>query len=202
MWKILDLLFPPRGDAAALQAVSIDEFLSFVTPQLIPATRPATVVLLPFSRAVVRSAIHEAKYHGSERAFNMLARVLAVYLSESDDNAGTPIIVPIPLGRKRRKERGYNQIEEVAQRASKECRVSIDNSILVRTRETVSQVSLPRRMREENMRGAFKAICPADTSRTYIVIDDVLTTGATLQAAIEALQEAGAKHITPIAFAH
>lgn len=202
MWRILDMLFPPRADDMALHAVSADDFLSFVDPRIIPATRPATVALLPYSQPAVRSAIHEAKYHGSERAFTLLTQALVAYLSESDDDVGTPIVVPVPLGKERRKERGYNQIEEILRRASKECKVAIDDSILIRTRETVSQVSLSQHMREENMRGAFAVTHSADPSRTYMVIDDVLTTGATLQAAIEALREAGATHIAPIALAH
>ena len=52
------------------------------------------------------------------------------------------------------------------------------------------------------MRGAFGVAHPADPAYTYIVIDDVLTTGATLQAAIDALQNAGADHIIPLALAH
>ena len=78
----------------------------------------------------------------------------------------------------------------------------IDATSLVRTRETISQVSLAREKREENMRGAFRAAHSIDPSHTYIVIDDVITTGATLQAAVDALKEAGAVHIIPLALAH
>ncbi len=117
-------------------------------------------------------------------------------------DASKPIIIPIPLGKKRRAERGFNQIEDIIQRAVNSLDIAIDTTLLERTRETVSQVSLPRHKREANMRGAFKTTRPADPSRTYIVIDDVITTGATLQAAIDALSQAGAKYIVPLALAH
>ncbi|MGD0328466.1 MAG: phosphoribosyltransferase family protein [Minisyncoccia bacterium] len=74
--------------------------------------------------------------------------------------------------------------------------------MLIRLRETDSQVALPHRKREENMRGAFKATRRADPARTYIILDDILTTGATLQAAIDVLKKSGAEHIVPLALAH
>jgi ComF family protein len=110
--------------------------------------------------------------------------------------------VPVPLGKERRRERGFNQVEEIARRVAKELGITIDTALLERVRETASQVSLPRRAREENMRGAFSAAHPANPSYTYIVLDDVITTGATLQAAIDALRAAGAQHIIPLALAH
>lgn len=201
----LDFLFPPRVDEMALRGISADDFLALVAPQLVSATAPGTVSLLPFSNASVRAAIHEAKYHGSKKAFGLLSAALAEYLHDADDiehRKSRISIVPVPLGKERYRERGFNQVEKIIGLASKEFPVTIDTTLLERTRETASQVSLPRREREENMRGAFRATRRADTSHTYIVIDDVITTGATLQAAIDALKEAGAKHIIPLALAH
>ena len=199
----LDFLFPPRVDERALRDVSRDEFLALLVPQLVSETRPSTVMLLPFNDTRVRTAIHEAKYHGSERAFSFLAEALAEYLRDADDiEHRKSFIVPVPLGTVRRKERGYNQIEEVAKRAIRGFDIAVDATLLVRTRETESQVSLQRHKREENMRGAFCATHRANPTRLYIVIDDVITTGATLQAAIDALTEAGAKNIIPLALAH
>lgn len=202
MRRLFDLLFPPRADEAVLRTISADGFLTHLAPRLVPATRPGTVALLPFGNEAVRSALHEAKYHGSGAAFSLLALALAEYLRDSDEQARTVVIVPVPLGKMRRKERGFNQIEEVARRAVKGFPIMIDASLLERTRETVSQVSLPRHEREENMRGAFRAPHPADPKAAYIIIDDVLTTGATLQAAVDALRAAGAVHIIPLALAH
>lgn len=202
MWGILDMLFPPGDDDIALRRVSDDEFLSFVRPQLVPVTRPATIAFLSFGEPSVRAAVHEMKYHGSERAFTLLSIVLSEYLRDGDTGLTKPVLIPVPLGGKRRKERGFNQIEEVCRRIAKECNVEMDTSLLTRTRETVSQVSLPRRKREENMHGAFRATRPVDADRTYMIIDDVTTTGATLQACIDALTDAGAEHVIPLALAH
>jgi len=202
MMRWLDFLFPPRSDEEILRSVSTDAFLGKIAPRLIHETSPETVGILPFSAASVRSAVHEAKYHGSERAFELLSETLTEYLRDADEGFRTPLIVPVPLGRARRKERGFNQVEEIASRAARELGMPVDATLLERTRETASQVSLPRAQRIENMRGAFRAARTLNPARTYIVIDDVITTGATLQAAIDALKEAGALHIVPLALAH
>lgn len=209
------MLFPPREDEATLRDVSEDDFLLLVAPRLIPGTRPGTVALLPFNHPSVRGAVHEAKYHGSTHAFELLALALTEYLRDADDirttrfdlksessRSNLVVFVPIPLGERRRKERGFNQAEDIARRAARELEFTVDATLLARTRETVSQVSLPRHLREENMRGAFAATRRADPTHTYIVLDDVLTTGATLQAAVDALRAAGAEHIVPLALAH
>ena len=202
MWRIFDFLFPPRADEIVLRDVSDDDFLSLTAPQIILSTHPETIALLPFAKTPVRSAIHEAKYRGAERAFGLLAAVLADYLRDEDEKLHSAVIVPMPLGEERRAQRGWNQAEEIVQRAAKELDITVDAALLKRTRETVSQVSLPRHAREENMRGAFAAAHPANPAHTYIIVDDVLTTGATLQAAIDALTAAGARHIIPLALAH
>jgi predicted amidophosphoribosyltransferase len=209
MLHLLDLLFPPRSDERTLRETSDDAFLALMKPRLVPETRPGTVVLLPFSAPAVRAAIHEAKYHGSERAFALLALALADYLRDADDvgfRKPNISLVPVPLGATRRRERGFNQVEEVARRALAHLGAgdvfTLEPYLLVRTRETSSQVMLARHEREENMRGAFAASRPLDPSRTYLVIDDVITTGATLQAALDALRAAGATDLLPIALAH
>lgn len=200
MMRFLDFLFPPRVDEIALRRTTADDFLAQAAPRLVEETRPGTVVLFAFP--AVRAAVHEAKYHGSERAFRLLGAALADYLQDADEASRSPVIVPVPLGNARRRERGFNQVEEIARRAARELGIAVDATLLERTRETVSQVSLPRHAREENMRGAFGAARPADPAHTYIVVDDVITTGATLQAAVDALKEAGAEHIVPLALAH
>lgn len=202
MRHFFDFLFPPRVDEFALRDVSNDDFLALIAVHLVQETRPETIALLPFGDARVRAAIHEAKYRGNERAFDLLAEAVAEYLRDADERFRTPVIVPIPLGRERRKERGFNQTEEAANRAAKLLGYAVDAALLERVRETASQVSLPRRARQENMRGAFQATRRADPARTYLLMDDVVTTGATLQAAADALKEAGAEHIIPLALAH
>lgn len=201
MVRFLDFLFPPRKDESALRSVSKDAFFSLLSPRLVETTRPQTVALMHFSDPNVKAALHEAKYHGTGTAIDLLSATLAEYIREVEI-IGTLVVVPIPLGPSRQRERGFNQVDEVVKRVAKELGLTMDTELLARARETESQVSLPRAKRIENMRGAFSAAHPADPAYTYIVIDDVTTTGATLQAAIDALVKAGARSIIPLALAH
>ncbi len=200
--RFFDFLFPPRHDEAILRNISDSEFFALSAPGIVPYTRPATAALLPFSDAAVRAAIHEAKYHGSERAFSLLAAVLADYVRDLDEVRGTCALLPVPLGDKRRKERGLNQVEEVVRRAAAELNLPIATEVLARVRETASQVALSRSSREENVRGAFRTLPALDVSCTYIIVDDVLTTGATLQAVIDTLQRATSLPPIPISLTH
>lgn len=206
---LLDLIFPLRSDEAVLRGVEPREFLALLSPALVPATRPATAALLPFRDATVRAVLHEAKYHGTRRAFALLAATLADFLPEhlADLGAKRAAIIPVPLGNARLNERGYNQVEEVARRALQligDPAVTLAPALLARVRETPTQVSLARAAREQNMRGAFGASLPSQRADIYIVLDDVLTTGATLGAAIDALAAVGLprERLLPIALAH
>ncbi len=203
MWSsILDYLFPPREDEVALRDLSSETFVTLLAPRIVESTRPSTIALLHFTHPHVRPVLHEAKYHGSRKAFNLLAAALGEYLHDADVDLSKARLLPVPLGSKRQRERGYNQAEEIARRAASTFDIKIDTELLTRVRDTKSQVSLPRSEREENLLGAFQATGPIDPNLTYIVFDDVITTGATLQAAIDALMEAGATHIVPVAIAH
>jgi ComF family protein len=213
--RILDLLFPVRADEKTLRGISSEAFCARLTPYEVPAMRPAAVGLALYSDPLVRAAIHEAKYHGSRHAFNLLAALLADFLPEYladslDTQVGRTrsyVVIPVPLGKARRRERGYNQVEEVARRALSllgDAHITLDTTLIARTRETKTQVSLPRNDRERNMKGAFKAMRAPEAHTSYIILDDVLTTGATLGECVEALATAGAsrEHILPLALAY
>jgi ComF family protein len=199
--RILDLVFPVRDDERVVRALPAEGLLRLMEPELVPLGEgESAAALLPYADSRVRAAIHEAKYRGSERAFAMLAEALVEYLRE--ENLKGARLVPIPLGAKRRQERGYNQAEEVARRAGAALGIPLETSLLSRTRETRSQVSLPKWRRRQNMKGAFAAAGPAEPRYLYIVVDDVLTTGATLLAAATALRAVGATKILAVALAH
>ena len=201
--KLLAFIFPPRKDEKMLHALSKDEFLGYLSPTEFYLDELTVLTLLSFRNATVRAAVHEAKYHGTTRAQEFLAAALSEYLKDADDyRARQIVLVPIPLGRLRQQARGFNQVEEVAKKTAKELGLMLETGLLERVRETVSQVTLPREARRKNMSGAFRAIKEANPAYLYIVMDDVVTTGATLEAAVAAVRASGALHIEALALTH
>jgi ComF family protein len=105
------------------------------------------------------------------------------------------MMLPIPLGKKRLNERGYNQVGLVARPLAMALGLEYVPDALARPRETRSQVGLSRTERRENTRDAFAASRRLVNGKIILVMDDVSTTGSTLSSAAEALFSAGAKNV-------
>ncbi|HQU07693.1 MAG: hypothetical protein B7X04_01785 [Parcubacteria group bacterium 21-54-25] len=201
---LVDLLFPPRASEQRMRRGDTNAVLALLSPTVIDTCTPPAIGLLPFRDPLVRALIHEAKYHEHERAFALLGGALHEYLAEwtADVGFGDVCVVPVPLSAARQKTRGYNQVERVLAYAMRGVSITVHSDLLVRLRDTPSQTTLSGSARQENVHGAFGAVHPLSPESTYILLDDVLTTGATMQAAIDALTQAGAARIIPIALAH
>lgn len=133
--------------------------------------------------------MHALKYDGRRS----VARHLAGLLAEHGDAvlAGADLVVPVPLHRSRKRARGFNQAAEIARHlpvASAE--------VLKRVRPTVSQTDLPAAERHANVRNVFSKRRRADVNGLVVVlVDDVSTTGATLDACARVLMESGARDV-------
>lgn len=139
----------------------------------------------------IRNAIHRLKYQRDVA----LAETLAGFLVELFYETGweSDLIVPVPLGLVRRKERGYNQAALIAYPFALAVRIPYSSRALRRTRETSSQVDLGYAQRLENVKGAFWADRQKVEGKAIFVVDDVTTTGATINACAEALKNSGAR---------
>lgn len=204
LWQnILTVLFPPRTTERVVSNVSSDELLALVSP--LTHEENGVVSLLPYKNEVVSALVREAKFHDNERATLLLAQVLQEFLLEWSAVRIEPsriVLVPIPLSKKRSRARGYNQAERVCAHVSKALHyITYRTDIITRTRDTAPQTTLRKKERLLNMRGAFSAQ-NVSQSETYVVVDDVVTTGATLMDAKRALGEAGATHVVCIALSH
>lgn len=131
-----------------------------------------------------RRLIHEFKYNDRVSLARPLGRALRrTFIAEG---FRAEVAIPVPLDGRRERERGYNQAELLALRLG----IPVDQTILRRVRPTESQTGLTRRQRRINVRGAFRAVGPV--RGTFVLVDDILTTGATLGEAARALRQQGA----------
>src|SRR5690606_16767021 len=135
---------------------------------------------------------HAVKYHNRPTLGVRLGRWIGEGLRER--RVPTPdLIVPVPLHRVRRLERGYNQSERLARGIADILDAEVDDDLLVRRRATRSQTSLDKQARWRNVAEAFALSDPAAVAgRRVLLVDDVITTGATVVAAAAPLREAGA----------
>ncbi len=141
----------------------------------------------------VRNALHQLKY----RRDLGLGEALTPWLAECLSALRWPVdlVVPLPLGRKRLAERGYNQASLIARPISVAMRMAYSSDGLVRSQETRSQVGLTRIERQRNVCNAFRAEPRRVKGRTVLLVDDVATTGSTLSSCAEALYAAGARDV-------
>jgi ComF family protein len=111
------------------------------------------------------------------------------------------LLIPVPLGRKRLQERGYNQVALVAQPLAYQTGICYLPQALWKTRETRTQVGLNGSQRQKNVQNAFQADARSVASKSILLMDDVSTTGSTISACTEALLSAGAREVFGITIA-
>ena len=181
-----------------------EQFLGdgLLSPQAIadPPVYARARAVARFEDGPARKLVHRLKY--SDRAElagpmgRWMARAGAELIAEAD------LVAPIPLHRRRLWRRRFNQAAALAQVLAQEGARPYDAQALLRVKATRSQVGLSRAQRSENMQGAFRAAPDAQLrGRRVLLVDDVLTSGATANAAARALLRAGAAQVDLVVFA-
>jgi predicted amidophosphoribosyltransferase len=205
--QFLDLVFPQDPIVKELEEMNVTEFLKKV--ELCVSDIPEydfIKVLLPYKNPYVRKAIWQLKFKRNEKVARLFAELLFLFFEKMCERAELPerpLLLPIPLAKKRQKERGYNQIALIlnhmkdvtkhnmntphGEKEEKEKNHSfeINTEIFVKTRETLSQTQTKtKEQRLSNIQNCF-LVTDAEKikNRNIILIDDVLTTGSTLSEA-------------------
>jgi ComF family protein len=220
---LLDLLFPPRcagcGRRGAWLCAACAAQLAPLAPPwcarcgiplagpgatLCPGCRVEGPFALDRARAAyafrepIRAAIHRFKYEGERGRAAHLAALTVAAPGAADLHragpAGEALIVPVPLDSARRRARGYNQSEELAREFAELWGRPLATE-LARSRETRPQVGLDRLARRENVRGAFVWRGDPLVGCPVLLVDDVMTTGATAEECAAALKAAGARWV-------
>ena len=149
-------------------------------------------------RGPARALVHALKYHGAPWIAPVMAEFMHAAILASAPDARPDMVVPVPLHRSRMRRRGYDQALALATALAARLRVPCAGRILLRTRRTPTQTHLGADERRANLRNAF-SYAPEAASELFgkcvIVVDDVMTTGATFGAAAQALRSGGAEWI-------
>ena len=212
--SLMDLLLPPAcagcGRAGALLcraclaafAVASRPDDKFIAPD--PAVVVGdTLVLATAAFAYdgpVRGALAALKYRGASRLAPLLARAAVPALASLTALTGPAVLVPVPVHRERGRERGCNQAALIARELSVVTGMRMEEP-LERVRPTTKQHRLDRAARLANLRGAFAVSHPGSTSGVVIVVDDIITTTATLEACASVLRDHGAEAVYGFAVA-
>lgn len=191
---IIDALYPPTEHELLLRSITPSSFTQWYHPRFIEGT----TVLSEYTLPQIQAAISACKFEHSYHAARLLTTLIATHLQNLPSQS--TVLIPLPLSRRRFRERGFNQVERVLTQLPKlpyPC--TMVNNLLIRSIHTKPQTSLTRIERLKNMQSAFtintSALHKLDTIERVIICDDVLTTGATMTAAKKALKDALPSHI-------
>jgi ComF family protein len=178
---ISDIIAPPHTSVVTLRTISPDQFL----PLLAPRKVNETIALTAYHEPLIKAAITANKFHNHQKASRVLGLLLGTWLASLPEKP--TYLVPIPLGSKRFRERGYNQVERIIRSVTSPS-IQVAN-LLTRQRDTAPQTTLEKKARLHNLTGAFLVTKPLaiPPGSRVIICDDVITTGATLRTAAKAL---------------
>lgn len=144
--------------------------------------------------SVLQESLFKLKYGKRQEYGSFYGQIAAVYFREIIRNWGVEIIIPIPLHRKRMEKRGYNQAELIAEALGKTLCIPVDSRLMKRKVNTRPQKELDYRERKQNMKNAF-FLKGENRYRRILLVDDIYTTGSTIEAAAELLKRNGAENV-------
>ncbi len=206
----LDILFPLTGSERLARHLTV-EYLPLHCAHSNASPFPDALAPFAYRSPALKQGLRLLKYKKAKHFAHLFGSALAPYvLDEISERAMygsflSPVVVPIPLSKTKRRVRGYNQAELIAQSlvAALESKPRFEPAALLRVKETPSQtLQGGRNARERNLRDAFTVANPAlVANRDIILVDDIVTTGATLRSARATLLSAGARRVLCVAVA-
>ncbi len=193
---------PPRCSCCGLPFQNFEEDSEHLCGNCIQQMPPYTGArAFGYYLGQLSGLIQGLKFQGRRNLAGLLAPLLAGVFYDSWSREDLDCIVPVPLHPTRKRERGYNQSELLARSLARQLAIP-DTPALIRVRSTPPQVGLTDSQRIENVRNAFICVKPRKVSdRRILLIDDVMTTGATVASAAQALLEGGAFRVSVLTVA-
>lgn len=153
-------------------------------------------------KGAVQEAIKNLKYGGALHAAAALSELLIEAFQRHYEPAEFDLILPVPIHRKKLRERGFNQVVVLSQRLSRSVGIPLDRTAFVKSVDTPPQAGLSRKERLSNLRGSFRvARKDAIENKRILLVDDVATTGSTIREAARTLRKAGSARIDALVLA-
>ena len=146
-------------------------------------------------KGVYRDAVRRFKYGGRPEYAAFFAEVILYAVPELLSIRHPDVLVPVPIHRNRFRERGYNQAEELARELSLRTRIPYDPELVVRHRNTTPQSGLDPDGRRKNIQGAFFVRRGAAVPKQVLIVDDIRTTGSTIEELGKVLTAYGAREV-------
>jgi len=208
---ILDTLFPKfclscqkEGDYLCQDCKAMLDISGFHQKY---ATKNLSDLYYPLSyrNKLCQNLIKKFKYEPfvKELALTLSSLIIEHFqMSDQQSDFRDFILIPVPLAKKRLKWRGYNQAEEIGKHLAIFFQIPLINNALIKIKATLPQIELEKEKREENIKGAI-SVNPSTSlrARKILLVDDVYTTGATMEEAARVLKESGAKEIVGLVIA-
>ena len=144
---------------------------------------------------IMKKSIYQFKYGGRQEYAAFYAKEMGKRLGRKAASWKADALIPIPLHRSRQKKRGYNQAALIAEELGKQMQLPVIKDLLVREKKTTAQKNLSAAERENNLKRAFKIERNDVKLNSVILVDDIYTTGSTIDAAAQCLKEAGVEKI-------
>ena len=210
--EILEAVFPTTPLVRQILALDASKLASIIPPADV-INEKNYLAIISYKHPLARTAIWEMKYRGHRGITRKMTQIIYDFLIAELSEAATwqnfsnPIIIPIPITKQKLAERGFNQTIRLAEglkKLDKNTNFIIDTTCLIKVKNTESQSHTHNRtQRLKNLEGSFEVTKKESIAgRNIILLDDVITTGATMKEAKKTLKEAGIKKVICLSLAH
>ena len=213
--NIYDIFFPLSPESTRVLCLPLSHLLEILPRASAPSftvKKFPIFVCFSYTHPDTRALVYALKFEGSRKAAKRCAELMLKHLFEELNELElfcgfkNPLVIPIPLSPKREAERGFNQARRLAEHllALSPKLGELECKALIRVKNTAQQARIQNtKKRAKNVRGAFQVSNPQKIAGRYVLlIDDVLTTGATAGECVRTLKKAGAREVYVVAFAH
>lgn len=143
----------------------------------------------------VRKSLYRLKYKNRRRYAIFYGHMMAKRLGRIIRELSPDALIPVPIHKKRLRKRGFNQAKELARALSKETGIPVMSNLVIRTKNTKALKLLDSSMRQNNLKNAFKICADVVKLKTTVIVDDIYTTGSTVDEMAAVLKAAGVKKV-------